>query len=158
MGLTIGPTGKLMTLNGKLFIDDNGMDCCCGDAENCCDILVDFAELIVSGQLEGTPIGTPGGGWHGNTNPGTGAEFSSVDDFHIYCEEATEFYGGRFRIELSISSSAPCEYTTVVYVDWPSPCCPLSIDVELTDLPELCQTGGTLSFHIATPGSIPCPT
>lgn len=156
MGLTLGATGKLMLRNGKLFTDENGMDCCCS-GDNCCDILIAFPYLVVTGDIEGSPIGTPGGGWHGETVPGASAEFSSVDDFHIYCEEATEFFGGRFRIELTISSSAPCEYTTTVYVDWPSPCCPLSIDIELTDVPELCQTGGVLTFNISTPGDVPCP-
>ena len=153
MALMLGATGKLMTLNGKLFDDVNGTDCCCV-AVDCCEILINFDTLIVTGDIVGNPTGTPNDCWTGDVDPGTGAEFSSVADFSICCVNI----GGKsyLRVSFSISSSAPCaqSFTQDVPLD---PCCPVNEDVTFTGVDPLCQSSGTITFNIASDPTIQCP-
>jgi hypothetical protein len=63
MGLMLSENGKLMLRNGKLFVDTNGTDCCCGEpVAGCCP-----------GELIPTDIGPP-------EVPGTVLEVEVISD------------------------------------------------------------------------------
>ena len=44
--LMLSAAGKLMMRNGKLFVDTNGKDCCCGPSE-CCDLIADQIKATI---------------------------------------------------------------------------------------------------------------
>jgi len=133
----------------------------CALAVNCCPILLFYPELIVTGDIAGTP--TSGGsaecdfGWFGGVNPGPSAEFTSVADFVICCLDGTEGESGKFRITFNIASSAPCLHYVDVTFEQEFPCCPLDRTFVITGVPVACQASGTLTFRIQTPGDPPCP-
>jgi len=154
MSLVLGDTGKLALYNGKLFVDDNGTDCCCL-AKDCCDVLVAFDQLIVTGHIEATPIGGPETCWEGEADPGVGAEFSSVEDFKICCIEE----GGvrKFDVSFSIASSAPCAQSVQQSFEIAQPCCPIDQELTFTGIDPLCQSSGTITIRIQTDPDIECP-
>lgn len=149
-------SGKLLVRNGKLATDPN---CCC-DGVNCCEILINFDNLVVSGDLDGIPLrGTDG---EGNLcfSGGTDAPDKdySIADFSICCVDNPGGASAVFVVTFTISFSAPgCDAVPIEQQFAQSlPCCPLNQTFEV-DIPTACDPSGILTFTLQTPAGIPCP-
>lgn len=142
----------------SISVGDGMPPCCCGSGggANCCGILMAFSRLIITGDIIGSPIGTPGGGWHGETDAPT--KDYSVIDFAIYCVEGENGESGKFRITFSIDfSSEDCGSPTIdESFEQQLPCCPLNQTFNVP-IPVGCDPSGVLNFTVSTPSDIPCP-
>lgn len=143
MTLILSSNGKIMTHNGKLFVDTNGTYCCCGLSDCCSELLdMDSVKLTVSctsGSLtfsdeytltklnNNVPLT-----WGGHSSEGQ----TIVGDLVFYCE-GDNFY-------LSLTQGGPNQ--DACFNDQPGlfteahgeSCCPLDVTFDL-QVAECCD-------------------